>query len=265
MLSQQEYEKKVNARLERWQKAAQRAAAASEAAYSGAKRIGDMIPLGQPILIGHHSESRARRDAERIRNGYQKGYALYKQSQDLKARAAAAADNSAIYADNPSALSLIQTEIDELELTIEKMKAVNKWIRSKGKNTKALDDVGLTPVQAKDSLGVYQSEGCFPSYALSNRGANLRRLKERLKDVEAKQAIPNSQQRIGDVVIYQNADIMRTQIEFGGKPLDSIIKELKASGFRWSPDEKRWQRLIGRYAYDIAEKIATKIAKGEFK
>jgi len=29
----------------------------------------DGIPLGQPILVGHHSERRARRDAERIDNG----------------------------------------------------------------------------------------------------------------------------------------------------------------------------------------------------
>ncbi len=28
-----------------------------------------MIPPGQPILVGHHSERRTRRDAQRIENG----------------------------------------------------------------------------------------------------------------------------------------------------------------------------------------------------
>jgi Domain of unknown function (DUF3560) len=32
----------------------------------------DNIPLGQPILIGHHSESHARKDAERSENGMHK-------------------------------------------------------------------------------------------------------------------------------------------------------------------------------------------------
>lgn len=38
----------------------------SEARHSAARQIADGIPFGQPILVGHHSEGRARRDAERI-------------------------------------------------------------------------------------------------------------------------------------------------------------------------------------------------------
>ncbi|GIH99174.1 DUF3560 domain-containing protein [Planobispora takensis] len=48
---------------------ADHAADRSEAAWQGVKRIADGIPFGQPIMISHHSEARARRDQERIDRG----------------------------------------------------------------------------------------------------------------------------------------------------------------------------------------------------
>lgn len=40
--------------------------AAAHAAHERARQLADQIPFGQPILIGHHSEGRMRRHAERI-------------------------------------------------------------------------------------------------------------------------------------------------------------------------------------------------------
>ena len=42
------------------------AAARSDAAYERARQIGDRIPFGQPILVGHHSERGHRADLRRI-------------------------------------------------------------------------------------------------------------------------------------------------------------------------------------------------------
>jgi len=52
--------------------------------------IADHIPFGQPILIGHHSERRARKDAERIENGMRKAVQMWETSEYWKDRAAAA-------------------------------------------------------------------------------------------------------------------------------------------------------------------------------
>ena len=38
----------------------------AESAAESVRRIADGIPFGQPILVGHHSERHARKDAERI-------------------------------------------------------------------------------------------------------------------------------------------------------------------------------------------------------
>ena len=52
--------------------------------------IADHIPFGQPILIGHHSEKRARKDAERIDNGMRRFVKMWDTSKYWTDRAAAA-------------------------------------------------------------------------------------------------------------------------------------------------------------------------------
>ncbi|MFD6941071.1 ParB/RepB/Spo0J family partition protein [Streptomyces goshikiensis] len=53
-------------RAERFENRADRAAASSDARHQAARDIMRHIPFGQPILVGHHSQRRAERDAERI-------------------------------------------------------------------------------------------------------------------------------------------------------------------------------------------------------
>ncbi len=56
-------------------------------AHAAVERLCDGIPLGQPILVGHHSEKRARRDAERITNRMRKAVNLWETSEYWKSRA----------------------------------------------------------------------------------------------------------------------------------------------------------------------------------
>ena len=62
----------------------------AESAKNGVKAIADNIPFGQPILIGHHSEKRARRDAQKIENGMRKAVKMWETSEYWKDRAAGA-------------------------------------------------------------------------------------------------------------------------------------------------------------------------------
>jgi phospholipid N-methyltransferase len=49
----------------------------AQQAKAAVDAIADNIPLGQPILVGHHSEKRARKDAERIENGMRKAIRMW--------------------------------------------------------------------------------------------------------------------------------------------------------------------------------------------
>jgi len=51
-------------------------------------KIADGIPLGQPILVGHHSERKARKDAERIEKGMRRAVRMWDTSEYWTARAA---------------------------------------------------------------------------------------------------------------------------------------------------------------------------------
>ncbi|WP_218068909.1 DUF3560 domain-containing protein, partial [Escherichia coli] len=56
------------ARAERFTGYSGKRASESAQALDEVERLAAMIPPGQPILVGHHSERRARRDAQRIEN-----------------------------------------------------------------------------------------------------------------------------------------------------------------------------------------------------
>jgi protein-L-isoaspartate O-methyltransferase len=62
----------------------------AEAARLAVSAIADNIPLGQPILVGHHSERRARKDAERIENGMRRAVRMWETSEYWTRRAAGA-------------------------------------------------------------------------------------------------------------------------------------------------------------------------------
>jgi protein-L-isoaspartate O-methyltransferase len=62
----------------------------ADAAHKAVHAIADGIPLGQPILVGHHSEKHARRDAEKIENGMRRAVKMWETATYWKQRAAGA-------------------------------------------------------------------------------------------------------------------------------------------------------------------------------
>lgn len=72
---EEQQEKKLErkeARIERFEGYSENAEERSNSHYQKVHAIGSMIPMGQPILVGHHSEKRHRRDLGRIDNGMRK-------------------------------------------------------------------------------------------------------------------------------------------------------------------------------------------------
>lgn len=74
-------------RAERFEQYGENRAADAERAHAAVEAISGGIPLGQPILIGHHSEKRARRDAEKIKSGMQRAVRMWETSKYWESRA----------------------------------------------------------------------------------------------------------------------------------------------------------------------------------
>lgn len=72
----------------------------AEAARNAIAAISDNIPIGQPILVGHHSECRARKDVERIDNGMRRAVKMWETS-DYWQRRAEGAIRHAKYKERP--------------------------------------------------------------------------------------------------------------------------------------------------------------------
>jgi protein-L-isoaspartate O-methyltransferase len=77
-------------RAERFETYSEKRGADAERAHDSVSAITSGIPLGQPILIGHHSEKHARRDAERIESGMRKAVRMWETSKYWTSRAAGA-------------------------------------------------------------------------------------------------------------------------------------------------------------------------------
>ncbi|MGI5526881.1 DUF3560 domain-containing protein [Streptomyces syringium] len=107
-------------RTERYEDRAGRAASSRDAHYQRAHDIADGIPPGQPILIGHHSEGRARRDRDRMHNAMHKSVAESKRADYWADRAQAAAHYKAFRENPPRTLRRIEKLQAEL-------RRVEKW------------------------------------------------------------------------------------------------------------------------------------------
>jgi predicted RNA methylase len=81
---------RAEARAERFETYAEHRGEDAARAHASVAAIADNIPFGQPILVGHHSERHARRDAKRIETGMRKAIRMWETGKYWEARAEAA-------------------------------------------------------------------------------------------------------------------------------------------------------------------------------
>lgn len=242
------------ARAERLAERADNLRSEGNAQINAADAIAARIPLGQPILVGHHSERRARRDAERIRSGLTRGFDKLKSAAELGRRASAAESNRAIDSDDPEALVKLREKLAKLEGQKAKLDGYRKALRKGGGGEQALLAMGVPQITADE-----MARNGIPSYLGTNLNAEIRRVKKRIAELEAaalREAPPD--EVIGEIVIHE--ELNRVQLKFPGKPSEGVRSELKSHGFRWAPSEGAWQRKASSQAWRCAREIASRAA-----
>lgn len=118
-------------RADRFDVYSEKRMADAERARKAVDAIADNIPFGQPILVGHHSEKHARRDAEKIENGMRKAVKMWRTSQYWEARAAGALAH-AKYKELPEVrarrIKTIEADKRKVELTqANALKQIKAW------------------------------------------------------------------------------------------------------------------------------------------
>lgn len=157
-----------------------------------------------------------------------------------------------IKSDDENVVEALTEKIESLKESQENMKEINKYYRKH----KTLEGCDLLP--EKELRNVQESmqyhswdESPFPSYALQNNLANIKRYEQRLKSIKETKEKGSSEAEFGTCKVIENAECMRIQIVFEEKPEEAIRIILKSNGFRWSPKNGAWQRNLnnnGRYA-----------------
>jgi hypothetical protein len=125
------YECKQAARRERFEDRAASLADESNRTYARARQMASVIPFGQPILVGHHSEQRDRNYRNRIHNTYGKSFQLQDKAKHYEAKAASVGTGG-ISSDDPDAIVKLQGQFQQLEKDQAQMKAANQAIRKCG-------------------------------------------------------------------------------------------------------------------------------------
>lgn len=259
------YEAKQKAKRERVEAASARASAESSRVAGSARALADSIPLGQPILVGHHSEQRARRYQDRIIAGTRKAIELEQKARRLQ-RKADAIGTAGVSSDDPGAVEKLSEKLAKLEAKRDMMKATNKAYRKGGWPAVGvalgLNDAAVTRMRESAIRTGFTASSIFASYELTNLGANIRATAKRIDELKASAAQqPAEPQSFSGFTVVENVEANRVQLVFEGKPSKDARDILKRNGFRWAPSEGAWQRRLnnaGRYA---AQRVADSIAQ----
>jgi hypothetical protein len=258
------YEAKRQAKIDRYNELSEKAAGRSEALFAEARSMSSVIPFGQPILIGHHSEKRDRNYRGRISNKYEQSFKESNRAKYYAEKAAAAENNRSISSDDPEAVTKLKEKISTAEASQEAMKAANRIIKSKPKNE--LTDAKLEKltkirgISESAARKLFEKDFCgrigFPAYSLQNNNANIRRMKERLVSLEQAAQAEHKETEYEGFTVIENPEENRIQIDFDSRQAymdmckDKGIN-LRSHGFKYSKYNGVWQRHLnnaGRYA-----------------
>jgi DNA repair exonuclease SbcCD ATPase subunit len=179
---------RLERRAEKRAEWAESRAAKAERAHAGVSRIADGIPFGQPILVGHHSEGRARADQARMHRGMD---AAVEHSQ-MASRHEQAADGieralrTSVYSDDADAVERLTEIVAALEAKRDGMKAANAAYRAEHRAELKV-------------MGAYERSQAvpYPSCSITNLGATIRQKTQRIEQIKRDHALAARGVRVG--------------------------------------------------------------------
>lgn len=169
----------------------------------------------------------------------------------------------AVKSDDPEVLDFLRAKLAGLEEAHALMVSANAYYR-KNKTLEGFEGIPADTMAWITRPGVYLPGGRngdgsplafygkpFPTYELTNSKANIKRVKQRIETLEAVKASKPIEEEHDGYTYREDAEAMRVQFQFDGKPDDETRALLKRNGFRWAPSLGVWQRQLndnGKYA-----------------
>lgn len=145
----------------------------------------------------------------------------------------------------------LQEKLERLTELQEKMKAVNKIVRSKKlsevEQYEELEALGLSKELINEVMSepqyAFQKKG-FQAYQISNNNAKIKATEEAIKRHTAMAETEDSEIPFEGGKIEMCYSEERIRIYFDERPDAEMIKKLKGAAFKWSPKNVAWQRQL---------------------
>jgi hypothetical protein len=170
-----------------------------------------------------------------------------------------------ILSSDPNAIEQLSAKLAKLESDRAKMKEVNAAWRKfeKTGNPTELRLLGIDEVGMKEKIAAAYSweKAPYVGWQLTNLGATIRSVKERINHLSQVQAQPE-QTAEGNGIRYEDSPAdNRVRLFFPSKPDEAVRSTLKRGGFRWTPSLGCWQA----YRNYRAETLARSMIKSDCK
>jgi hypothetical protein len=171
--------------------------------------------------------------------------------------------NEPILSSDSDAVEQLQKKLAALEAQRDNMKAVNAAWRKyeKTKDFSALIQLGLTTADidrmSERIAAAYSWEKQpYVGWQLTNLGATIRSVKERIIKVSGAQAQPERKIETPSGITYEDSPAdNRVRLFFPGKPDEAVRSKLKSNGFRWTPSLGCWQAYRNYRAEMVAREM----------
>ena len=163
-----------------------------------------------------------------------------------------------ISADDPQAVQKLEAKLEKLQAAQDTMKAVNAYYR-KHKTLDGCPNLSAESIEKMKSEMSSQwhiEDKPYPSWALSNNNAEIRRIKGRIAELTKKQETAYAGWEFDGGKVEANREDNRLQIFFEEKPDEKTRETLKENGFRWSPKAGAWQRQLNDNAIYAADRLS---------
>lgn len=170
-----------------------------------------------------------------------------------------------IMAGDADAIERLAVKLASMERSQVIMKQANAALRKHAKTGAAaqilaLVELGFSPQRAAVLLEPDCSRRIgFADYELSNNNANMRRVRERLQQLELAHAQPVHEAQGEGVRLEEAPPANRVRLFFDGKPDAETRERLKDGGFRWTPSLRAWQAYINDRTRQLAQSLVQEV------
>lgn len=174
--------------------------------------------------------------------------------------------NTTIYSDEDDAIEQLEMKAEKCRKVLESMKAKNAYYRKHGtmRGYEGLTDEDADKFDKEIASRCTAERKPFLGYELTSVREKMKAAEKRAEELrsiktKAEKQDENSYPDVDGVEVVENADVMRIQLIFDGKPSEDIRNVLKSFGFRWSPSNGAWQRQLTDNGKRAAKEVLAKI------